>query len=157
MEGEVRWIGAALLITAALLAFSHRSKPPADDPLAPPDLRVAVLIGVAQLLAVAPGISRAGSTIAAGLGLGLGRARAARFSFLLSIPAVSAATLKEAIEIAGEGVGSLPVGPFALGFALSFAVGLLSLGLLLRLIERVGMLPFVPYLIVVGGAALIIG
>jgi undecaprenyl-diphosphatase len=157
MEGEVRWIGAALLITAALLGFSHRRSPPTDDPVAPPSLRVAALIGFAQLLAVTPGISRAGSTIAAGLALGLGRARAARFSFLLSIPAVGAATLKEGLEIAGEGVGSLPVGPFVLGFALSFVVGLLSLGLLLRLIQRVGMLPFVPYLLVLGLAALIIG
>jgi undecaprenyl-diphosphatase len=157
MEGEVRQIGVALLITAALLGFSHRRRAPDDDPLAPPTLRVAALIGFAQLLAITPGISRSGSTIAAALGLGLGRARAARFSFLLSIPAVGAATLKEGLEVAGEGVGSLPIGPFVLGFVLSFVVGLLSLGLLLRLIQRVGMLPFVPYLIVVGTAALIIG
>ncbi|MFV8755234.1 undecaprenyl-diphosphate phosphatase [Nannocystaceae bacterium ST9] len=157
MEGEVRWIGVALLITAALLGFSHRKHAPHDDRLAPPSLKVAFLIGLAQLIAVLPGISRAGSTIAAGLALGLGRARAARFSFLLSIPAVGAATLKEGLEVAGEGVGALPVGPFVLGFALSFVVGLLSLGLLLRLIERVGMLPFVPYLIALGTAALIIG
>jgi len=157
MEGEVRWIGAALLITAALLGFSHRRNAPLDDRLAPPSLGVALLIGLAQLLAVTPGISRAGSTIAAGLGLGLGRARAARFSFLLSIPAVGAATAKETLDVIGEGVGALPLGPFALGFGLSFVVGLLSLGLLLRLIERLGMLPFVPYLVVVGGLALILG
>lgn len=157
MEGEVRWIGAALLITAALLAFSHRTHAPHDDRHAPPSAKQALLIGVAQLFAVAPGISRAGSTIAAGLALGLGRARAARFSFLLSIPAVTAATLKEALEVGQAGVGALPVGPFALGFVLSFLVGLASLGLLLRLIERLGMLPFVPYLIVLGLAALIVG
>lgn len=157
MEGEVRWIGAALLITAALLAFSHRKHAPRDELHEPPRPAQALLIGLAQLFAVAPGISRAGSTIAAGLGLGLGRARAARFSFLLSIPAVGAATLKEALEVAQTGLGALPVGPFALGFVLSFVVGLLSLQLLLRLIERVGMLPFVPYLVLLGGAALMIG
>lgn len=157
MEGEVRWIGAALLITAAMLGFSHRKIAPSDDPVLPPSLKVAVLIGFAQLLAVTPGISRAGSTIAAGLALGLGRARAARFSFLLSIPAVGAATLKEGLDVAQEGVGTLPLEPFLLGFALSFVVGLVSLGLLLRLIERVGMLPFVPYLVLLGSAALLIG
>ncbi len=159
MESEVRWIGAALLITAALLGFSHRKHAPLDDPLAPPSLRVAALIGIAQLIAVTPGISRAGSTIAAGLALGLGRARAARFSFLLSIPAVGAATLKEAIEVASSpaAADALPLGPFVLGFVLSFGVGLVSLGLLLRLIERLGMLPFVPYLVVLGTVALIVG
>jgi undecaprenyl-diphosphatase len=157
MEGEVRWIGAALLITAAMLAFSHRKHAPHDDLHAPPRPGHALLIGLAQLFAVAPGISRAGSTIAAGLGLGLGRARAARFSFLLSIPAVGAATLKETLEVAQTGLGALPVGPFALGFVLSFVVGLLSLQLLLRLIERVGMLPFVPYLLLLGLTALLLG
>lgn len=157
MESEVRWIGVALLITAALLAFSHRKHAPRDELHEPPRVGQALLIGVAQLFAVAPGISRAGSTIAAGLALGLGRARAARFSFLLSIPAVGAATLKETLEVAQVGLGELPVGPFALGFVLSFVVGLLSLQLLLRLIERVGMLPFVPYLVLLGGAALLIG
>jgi undecaprenyl-diphosphatase len=158
MEGEVRWIGGALLLTAVLLAFSHRSLPPSDDKDESPILAHAVLIGIAQLIAVTPGVSRSGSTIAAGLALGLGRARAARFSFLLSIPAITAATGKEALELLG---GDAPLhfapGPFALGFAVSFAVGLISLQLLLRLIEKVGMLPFVPYLALLGALALIIG
>lgn len=158
MEGEVRWIGGALLLTAALLAFTHRSQPPSDDKDQPPRITHALLIGFAQLVAVTPGVSRSGSTIAAGLALGLGRARAARFSFLLSIPAITAATGKEALDLLG---GDAPLhfapGPFALGFAVSFAVGLISLQLLLRLIEKVGMLPFVPYLALIGTAALLIG
>jgi undecaprenyl-diphosphatase len=158
MEGEVRWIGGALLSTAALLAFTHRSRPPSDEKDQPPGLRDAVLIGCAQLIAVTPGVSRSGSTIAAGLALGLGRARAARFSFLLSIPAITAATGKEALDLLG---GDAPLhfaaGPFALGFVVSFAVGLVSLQLLLRLIEKVGMLPFVPYLALLGTIALIVG
>ena len=158
MEGEVRWVGAALLVTAALLAFSHRRLPPLDEDPQPPKLGHALLIGCAQLLAIAPGISRSGSTIAAALALGLSRTRAARFSFLLSIPAISAATAKESLElILGEVPASFEPGPFALGFALSFVVGLAALQLLLRLIERVGMVPFVPYLVLVGGAALLFG
>lgn len=158
MEGKVRWIGVALLITAALLAFTHRRKAPDDDPREPPKLSQALLIGVAQLCAVTPGISRAGASIAAGLGLGLGRARAARFSFLLSIPAVTAATAKEGLELA---LGAEPLtfapGPYLIGMLVSFVVGLASLELLLRLIERVGMFPFVPYLVVVGSVAVILG
>lgn len=158
MEGNVRAIGVALLITAGLLAFTHRRVTPADDERQPPRHMQAVKIGFAQLLAVTPGISRSGSTIAAGLALGLGRARAARFSFLLSIPAITAATGKEALGVlTDDAPAHFAAGPFALGFVVSFVVGLASLSLLLRLIQRVGMLPFVPYLVVLGGIALILG
>lgn len=158
MEGEVRWIGAALLVTAALLFFTHRRIAAADDPFQPPELGHAVIIGVAQLCAVTPGISRAGASIAAGLGCGLGRARAARFSFLLSIPAVAAATAKESLDLAlHDAPLEFSPGPYLVGMVVAFVVGLASLELLLRLIERVGMLPFVPYLVLVGGAALVIG
>lgn len=158
MEGEVRWVGAALLLTAALLAFTHRKRVREDDPQQPPALGAAGWIGFAQLLAVVPGVSRSGSTIAAGLALGLGRARAARFSFLLSIPAIAAATAKEGLELAlSEEPLLFDPGPFALGLVVSFFVGLGALRLLLRLIEKVGMLPFVPYLLLLGGAAVIIG
>lgn len=158
MEGEVRWVGAAMLVTAAMLAFSHRSTPPRDDAATPPTWRHALLIGCAQLIAVTPGISRSGSTIAAALALGLGRARAARFSFLLSIPAIMAATAKEGLEVLLADVPpSFDPGPFALAFVVSFGVGLVSLSMLLRLIQKVGMLPFVPYLLVLGAAALVIG
>lgn len=158
MEGEVRMIGGALLFTAGLLAFTHRRRTPDDDQREPPSRDRAVLIGFAQLIAVAPGVSRAGSTIAAGLALGMGRARAARFSFLLSVPAIVAATGKEALGLVlSDAPLHFEPGPFALGFVVSFVVGLASLSLLLRLITRVGMLPFVPYLLLLGSAALIIG
>ena len=158
MEGEVRAIGASLVLTAALLGFTHRRKPPEDELAQPPSLARSFAIGLAQLVAVAPGVSRSGSTIAAGRALGLGRARAARFSFLLSIPAITAATGKEALDLLTADVApSFAPGPFALGFVVSFAVGLASLSLLLRLIERVGLLPFVPYLLVLGTIALVIG
>lgn len=158
MEGEVRWIGVALLITAGLLGFTHRRVAPVDDPRQPPKLSHALLIGLAQLCAVTPGISRAGASIAAGLGLGLGRARAARFSFLLSIPAVAAATAKESLEIVlSDAPLQFDPGPFGFGMLVSFVVGLASLGLLLRMIARVGMLPFVPYLLLLGTAAVLIG
>ena len=158
MEGEVRWVGGALLVTAALLGFTHRRTVPNDDAREPLPVGRALLIGCAQLLAVTPGISRSGSTIAAGLALGLGRARAARFSFLLSIPAITAATAKEALDLlTSDAPLHVDAGPFALGFGVSFAVGLASLQLLLKLIERVGMLPFVPYLVLLGATAILVG
>ncbi|MFO7564057.1 MAG: undecaprenyl-diphosphate phosphatase [Enhygromyxa sp.] len=158
MEGNVRAVGVALLLTAALLAFTHRRVTPSDEQRQPPSRGHAIKIGLAQLLAVAPGISRSGSTIAAGLALGLGRARAARFSFLLSIPAITAATGKEALDLlSSDAPLQFDPGPFALGFVVSFAVGLASLSLLLRMLARVGLAPFVPYLVVLGLIALVVG
>lgn len=151
LERSMTAVGIALLCTAAMLAFSHRATPPEDDADEAPSLPHALCIGVAQVIAIAPGISRSGSTIAAALGLGMGRDRAARFSFLLSVPAVAAATLKTGLEFAGEPeVHSDGMLAYLVGFLVSFVVGLASLTGLLRLIRRFGMLPFVPYLIAVG-------
>ena len=151
MERSLTAVGVAFCVTAIILGLTHRASPPADDSATPPSVPQALLIGLAQVFAIAPGISRSGSTIAAALGLGLGRDRAARFSFLLSLPAVGAATLKTALEFmkaSPEVTGSAT--PYIAGFMVSFAVGLASLTGLLRLIGRFGMLPFVPYLAVVG-------
>jgi undecaprenyl-diphosphatase len=158
MEGRPRWVGAALLATALVLAFSHRRHPPEDDPREPPDSRRALLVGLAQLVAVLPGVSRSGATMSAALALGLGRARAARFSFLLSIPAVAGASAKETLDLLrGEPTPAVPPEAFAAGFVVSFAVGLASLRVLLAMIGRVGLMPFVPYLVLVGGAAIVWG
>jgi undecaprenyl-diphosphatase len=157
-EGDARMVGGALLATAAMLAFSHRRRPPEDELDRPPPLWQAGLIGLAQLFAVLPGISRSGSTMSAALALGMGRARAARFSFLLSIPAIAGASAKELLDLAsGEGAGNVDTTAFVVGFATSFVVGLASLRVLLALIGRVGLLPFVPYLLLLGGAAILWG
>lgn len=158
MEGNVTAIGIALLVTAALLAFSHRKTAPQDPIDLAPAPKIAFLIGCAQVLAIMPGISRSGSTIACALALGLGRSRAARFSFLLSIPAVGAATLLE-LKDALESTTPLAGDPnmFALGFVTSLVVGLLTLKALLAWISRLGLLPFVPYLVIVGCIAIASG
>ncbi len=151
LEQSTTAVGVALLCTAAMLGLSHRAAPPDDDPDLAPTPKQAVLIGLAQVVAIVPGVSRSGSTIAAALGLGMGRDRAARFSFLLSVPAVGAATLKTGIEFAASPtVNGGDLRPYAVGFLVSFVVGLASLTGLLRLIRRFGMLPFVPYLVIVG-------
>jgi len=159
LERQPRAVGGALLLTAAMLAFSHKAEPPDDDPGTPPSYLQALLIGVAQLFAVVPGVSRSGSTIAAALALGSGRARAARFSFLLSIPAVGAASAKEVLDLlTTETTTSLgSPAPFLVGFATSFVVGVLALSGLLALLRRFGMLPFVPYLVLVGVLAMVLG
>ncbi len=151
LEGDVRAVGAALLVSALALA-STRAARPEDAPLTPGR---ALVVGLAQLCAIVPGISRSGSTIAAGLWLGLAPDRAARFSFLLSVPAIVGAQVVEAGHL-GEGpVPPVPV--LAAAFAASFVVGLACLSWLLSLVRRGRLWLFVPYLLLAGTAALVLG
>ena len=152
-EGAPRWIGAAFLITAALLAFSHRRRDRTGTRAVPTPWQ-ALAIGLSQLVAILPGISRSGATMAAALGLGLGRLAAARFSFLLSIPAILGASLKESLGVWQHGAPAIDPAAFAVGFLVSFVVGALTLRLLVALLVRVGLLPFVPYLVGLGLAVL---
>ena len=95
------------------------------------------LIGIAQAAAILPGLSRSGSTIAAGLTLGMSRSAAATYSFLLAIPALAGAGVYEAFKMLKQ-PEPLSASPrdLAIGAAVSFAVGLAALALLQRVVER---------------------
>ena len=108
-----------------------------------PSLGAALLVGLAQGLAVLPGVSRSGSTIAAALLLGLRPEAAFRFSFLVSIPAVAGAVLLEAVG--PEGFGVEPA--LWTGAAVAVASGLLALLVLRRLVRRGRLWVFAPYLV----------
>lgn len=161
MERHVRWIGVALWATALVLyvAFRRQTAEAPPESTHPPRPWQAILIGLAQVVAVLPGISRSGSTIAAGLGVGLDRASAARFSFLISLIAVGGASAKEALEIylAPPGHGVEDPLPFFLGFAAALLVGLASLRALLFLVRRGKVTGFVVYLVLMGGIAIVVG
>ncbi|MGH1348236.1 MAG: undecaprenyl-diphosphate phosphatase [Nannocystales bacterium] len=160
MESEVRWVGVALLVTAAILFAAFRpGRGEGELSDEPPTAKQAILIGIAQVFAVLPGISRSGSTIAAGLAVGLDRPRAARFSFLISLIAVGGATAKEVLDILGDSASgeSIAVVPFAAGFVASLVVGLLSLRGLLYLVGKGRMTGFVIYLVLMGGIAIAVG
>jgi undecaprenyl-diphosphatase len=158
VESHPRYVGVCLLVTATvlLLAFRRESEAGIDFDPAPPTLRQAILIGFAQLVAVLPGVSRSGSTIAAGLGVGLTRAGAARFSFLISIPAILGATVLELRKL-GQEQGAIDPLPYVVGFVTSFAVGLACLRLLLVIVRHGRIGAFVLYLAVVGTAAIVWG
>lgn len=161
MESQVRWVGVALCTTAIILFFAFRGDRGATDQpsLEPPTVRQALIIGLAQVFAVLPGISRSGSTIAAGLAVGLDRPSAARFSFLISLIAIGGASAKEALDIASSPAESanIDVVAFAAGFVTSLVVGLASLRGLLFLVRRGRVGIFVVYLLVAGGAAIVFG
>lgn len=104
----------------------------------------AVAIGVVQGLAVLPGISRSGSTIAAGMALGLPPLEAASFSFLVSIPAVGGATLLLLKDLL-EGAAPLGVAEIAVGVGVSFLVGMACLEFLMRQLRQGSFRPWAVY------------
>ena len=160
MESQVRLIGVALIATAAILFAAFRpGRGEGETTDEPPTAKQAMLIGLAQVCAVLPGISRSGSTIAAGLVVGLDRPAAARFSFLISLIAVGGATAKELLDILGDSASgeSIALVPFTAGFTASLVVGLLSLRGLLYLVGKGRMLGFVVYLVLMGTVAIAVG
>jgi undecaprenyl-diphosphatase len=110
-----------------------------------------IAIGASQALAVIPGTSRSGITIATGLFRGLNRETAARFSFLLSTPAIAAAVAKKLWDIHKEGGMSQDMRiPFALGAAVSGILGAVVIAFFLRYLRRSSLMPFVYYRIIFG-------
>ena len=111
----------------------------------------ALLIGLAQILAIVPGVSRAGVTITAGRWLGLQRQAASNFSFLLAIPTLGGVSL--ALLIQHLQGGQLIVDPTAalFGFTIAAFFSLFTIRLFLHFVERIGLLPFVLYRLLLGG------
>jgi undecaprenyl-diphosphatase len=139
-------IGSTLIVFGLVMlaaeAVSRR-----DRPLREITRRDGFLIGCAQALALVPGVSRSGATISAGLFLNFDRAAAARYSFLLSVPAV---VLSGLFELRHAGEGNLPIGATALATLLAFLTGYASIALLLRYLARHTIAVFVGYRLVLG-------
>lgn len=113
------------------------------------DLRMsdALVIGLAQCIALVPGVSRSGATMSAGLLRNLDRVSATRLSFFLSIPALTAAGLYELKDALGGGVG---LGPTLVGTAVSFVVAYAAVAWLLKFVAGHSIVSFVPYRVVLG-------
>ncbi|NQX89754.1 MAG: undecaprenyl-diphosphate phosphatase [Halioglobus sp.] len=112
--------------------------------------RVACIIGCAQALAPIPGVSRSGITMTAALLLGMSRQASARFSFLLSIPIIASAGLLQVLEL-GKTTHAVDWSQLALGVAVSGIMAYLCIAAFLRLLEKVGLMPFVYYRIALAG------
>ena len=141
-------IGATLILLGLILAAADRlGRRVRDvDSVTRAD---AIWVGVAQALALIPGTSRSGATITAGLFLGLKREAAARFSFLLSIPAVVLSGLYGLTELA-TGEDDVSFGSLALATAVAFVFGYVSIAFLLRWLANHSMMIFVIYRVVLG-------
>jgi undecaprenyl-diphosphatase len=115
------------------------------------------VVGVAQALAVIPGVSRSGVTMTAGLFRKMKRETAARFSFLLSTPLIAGAALKKGLEIRHAGLAHDMRLPFLCGALVSALVGYLVIAVLIRYLERRSFKIFVVYRVVLGVIVLLLG
>ena len=114
-----------------------------------------VLFGLAQAMALIPGVSRSGGTITAGLLMGYTREAAARYSFLLAIPAVLASGFYQLFRSMERG-SPVPAGPTALATLIAFGVGYGVIVLFLKLVSTRGYMPFVIYRIVLGAVVIVL-
>jgi undecaprenyl-diphosphatase len=149
-------IGIAMIVVGfVLLAAEEVSK--RNREIEDIEARDAVGVGLAQTLALVPGVSRSGSTIAAGLFLGLDRPAAARFSFLLSIPAVVLSGLFELLGIvAGSEQQDVATSKLVISTLCAFVVGYAAIAWLLRFLVSHSTIVFVVYRVVVGSLVLVL-
>jgi undecaprenyl-diphosphatase len=158
-------VGICLLVTAALLAFSYWAKPRQRENISPLH---AFIIGIAQAVAVLPGLSRSGSTIATGLILGNKKERLAQFSFLMVIPPILGEALLDAKKlISGETAtavadaaqsGATTIGtiPLIIGFLAAFIVGCIACKWMINIVKKGKLIWFAVYCAIVGLATIII-
>ncbi len=144
-------VGCCLLVTAALLLFSHYARPRQKAYITPAD---AFVIGLAQAVAVLPGVSRSGSTIATGLLLGCKKEQLAQFSFLMVIPPILGEALLDVVKATHEGTAAATAGiglvPLAAGFAAAFVSGCAACRWMIGLVRRQKLVGFGIYCAVVG-------
>jgi undecaprenyl-diphosphatase len=151
LVGGAFWLTAAVLwSTRRLAAGSGEGKGERGGvSTRSPSPRQALGVGVAQAVAIIPGISRSGSTVAAGLWLGIEPLAAAEFSFLLSLPAILGAALLESRHLTGE-LARVGAAPLAVACVAAAASGVLAIRWLLWLLRRRAFHRFAPYLAALG-------
>lgn len=141
--------GIGFLITGTVLWTSRHRGGTATVPTWP----VALLIGVGQALAILPGVSRSGLTVAVALWAGMGPLAAGEFSFLMAVPAIAGAGLFELLDAGGAPAG-LGLGILALGLVVAFAAGVWAIRFLLVVLDRNRFYAFAPYCWAVGAVTL---
>lgn len=145
-------VGCMLILTGTVLWISRKYYF-SENKTNGPGIKKALLIGVCQGIAVIPGISRSGSTIAAGMFLGLDRHKAAKFSFLLSIPAILGAQILSIKDMINNNLSIDPVTIYAT--ITSFITGLIALKILLTLVHSGRFHLFAPYCWLIGALVLL--
>ncbi len=149
-------VGVNLIVFGLVLYLADRRR--GESKLEDIGFKESLIIGLSQVLALVPGVSRSGVTISAGLFLGQKKDQAARFSFLMLIPILLGATILRAVDFIGSGVSSEPVSLSAIliGLLSSFLFSYLALIYLFRWLKKVGYWPFVIYRVVLGIVVILI-
>jgi undecaprenyl-diphosphatase len=147
-------VALGLIVFSAVLVIAER-RAAQDRPERSITVTDGLLIGLAQCLALVPGVSRSGATISAGLLRGLDRVSATRLSFLLGIPALLAAGAYELKDATTSGPGAPGTGATLIATVVAFVVAYAAIAFLLRFVARHSIATFVPYRVVVGVAVLV--
>ncbi|MDA3779369.1 MAG: undecaprenyl-diphosphate phosphatase [Bacteroidales bacterium] len=149
--GNILFVGIMLLITALILGFTYYSKNKEKEI----SYKDSIIIGIAQALAIIPGISRSGVTIATGLYLGNKKENVARFSFLMVLLPIIGANI---VSVLGnDKISSAPINytPLIIGFLAAFISGLIACSLMLRIVKNGKLIYFAIYCLIVGAIAVI--
>ncbi len=146
-------VGSMLLVTSGLLAFAHFYKPDQRNI----GFWDALLMGVAQAMAVIPGISRSGATISTGLIIGNKKDQIAKFSFLMVLIPIIAANGKDLLDASETGQWDVDTNALIIGFIAAFISGLIACKWMIALVKRGKLIFFAAYCFVVGLIALMFG
>jgi undecaprenyl-diphosphatase len=139
-------VGVALIAWSAVMVIAER-RAKQERGEAQVTITDGLVIGLAQCIALVPGVSRSGATISAGLLRGIDRVTATRMSFFLAIPALTAAA---ALELPSSLAGPVGLRPVLVGTAMSFVVAYASIAFLLRFVATNSIVAFVPYRVALG-------
>ena len=151
-------VGLMLWVTAFLLFLTRYAEKKAEENKGNKvSFSNAILIGLAQAIAVMPGISRSGSTISVGLLLGVDKALIARFSFLMVLPPILGITLLKVKDLAEAPPVDFSVMPMLAGFIAAFISGLLACTWMINLVKKGKLSYFAYYCLIVGAIAMIVG
>lgn len=147
-------VGCMLLVTAALLVFSYYARPRQRENISPLH---AFIIGLAQAVAVLPGLSRSGSTIATGLLLGNKKEKLAQFSFLMVIPPILGEALLDVVKgLKGEeAFGGIDALPLIVGFVAAFVSGCVACKWMINIVKKGKLVWFGVYCAIAGTATIV--
>ncbi len=151
-EGRTAWVGAMLVMTGILLWITSRIQP-REHPLT---IMGALWMGIAQTVAVIPGISRSGATISAGILGGYRKDEVAQFAFLMVLPPILGATLIKGIDLREHSaVWSSIKGPLLIAFATAYVSGVWACRWMIALVRRSKLIYFAYYCMAIGIVAII--
>ncbi len=151
-DKQIILVGSMLILTAILLYFADKAKNTTKNV----GYGHAIIIGIAQAIAILPGISRSGATISTSVLLGIDRSKAARFSFLMVVPLILGKIAKDILS--GDIMSSnIDITPLSIGFVASFFTGLLACTWMIQIVKKSKLTYFAIYCLIVGTIAILFG